>query len=182
MNKPKNYDTVEAKQGGVFERMQAGGYVLKVINAIEGVSKNTNRPMLELLLDVAEGQFKDHYKQLCDKFGGIKYLRHFVMTDEEGAANLKGVLNAFELSNKTFIFNWDDPKCLIGKKIGANLRDEEYMSKEKELKTILKIAYLAPVWEVQEMKVLPIKKLDNSKQFNEAVESVNEEKKDDLPF
>ena len=68
------------------------------------------------------------------------------------------------------------------KKIGANLREEEYNNKEKELKTILKIAYLAPVWEVQEMKVLPIKKMDNSKQFNEAVESVNEEKKDDLPF
>lgn len=185
MKKPANYDQVEAKRGGEFEKLPAGGYVLKVVNANEMISQKTNRPMLEIILDIAEGEFTDHFKKLNEKLKGNIYLKFYALADEEAAANLKGVIESFVESNRNFDFNFENVKCLCDKKVGANLRYEEYTNNEGAIKESIKIAYLAPIGEIEKMKVLPLKKLNTQKGFNSAVsnlELTRETKNDDLPF
>ncbi len=183
MEKPQGYDEAEAKvSGGEFPQPTAGGYVAKIVSAVFGDSKKGNK-MLTVGLDIAEGDFKDHYTKLSEKFDNDAYLKIYQLTDGDHVNYFKGLINAIEHSNNGYKFNFDET-TLIGKKIGVNLREEEYLNKDNVLKTILKVAYHCSAEEARAgLAPLPIKQLKGvgaklpTTTFNQDVPS-----SDGLPF
>lgn len=61
MKKIAGYDESEALTGE-FEVLEAGGYICKIINAKVEKSK-TNKEMLVIAFDIAEGDHKDYFKR-----------------------------------------------------------------------------------------------------------------------
>lgn len=182
MNKPNGYDESEAKVGGDFPSPQAGGYVAKAIGAETKISSNGNE-MLVVTVDIAEGEFKDHFTKLSEKFDKSIYPTIYQLTQGDHVSYFKGLISAFEHSNPNFKFNFDE-KTLIGKRIGVNLREEEYLNKDNELKSILKVAYFCSAEEARAgLPVLDKKLLSGKKPSKQAtVDSVPSPKDDDLPF
>jgi len=182
MEKPNDYDQSEAKkQGGDFPQPPIGGHILKVVKAEEGKS-STNKPMLTIFLDIAEGEFNGHYAELSAKLEKDAYLRKYQLLDSDNVPYFKGLIELFEFCNQGFKFNFDE-KTLVGKKIGANLREKEYLNKDNELKTGLEIGYFASIEEVRS-GLAPMKKktIKTTAQSNEPAIGATVPDKSDLPF
>ena len=156
MHRPDAWDQTEAEQGG-FQKMQAGAYILKIVDAKESISqKGAN--MLVLKLDIAQGIHKDNYFTLSKKVNADCLLKYYRLTDGENLPRFKGDILAIEQSNAGFKFDFDERK-LVGKLIGGNLRSEEYENKNGEIKQNLKVAYIFPVNELDKHAPLEPKKL-----------------------
>ena len=126
ITKPEGYDQAQAVSSGTRQDLPAGGYVLKIMGAKEVLSK-TKKPMLELLLDVAEGEYKNFFSAAWkadtreNKKWGCKY---YQMLTPESAAYFKGLVQDIEKSNN---FTWDfDETKLKNKLIGMLFRREEF--------------------------------------------------------
>jgi hypothetical protein len=159
MKKPDGYDQSEAKDG-VFKRPSAGPCILGVTNATTQKNKNQEQQLV-LFLDIAEGEFKNFYRQQGERFNKKQYLRFYQNTEGKSLPHFKGIVLAFEESNQGFKFDFDE-STLVKRRIGANLREEEYVrTKDGAIGTNLRVAYLCSVRSVVEgkHKVLPIKKL-----------------------
>lgn len=184
MEKPQNYEQAEAKiNDGTFEQPPAGGHVFKIVDAETKTSAKGNE-MLVLSLDITEGEFAGHYTKLSDKYAKPKYLRVFQLTGEEHTSYFKGVIKAIEESNVGFIFDFDEKK-LIGKKVGGNLREEEFLPDgETEVKVALKIGFLCSVQSVREgLPIMKRKTLSVTKNApSTTAPSSSAPKDDDLPF
>ena len=162
MNKPTGYDETEAKVGGgEFPQPTAGGYVAKIVTA-EIKTSQKGKEMLVLGIDIAEGEFKDHWTKLKEKFENAFYPSIFQLTEGEHTGYFKGLISAIEKSNSGYQWNWNEG-TLIGKRLGVNLREEEYKNKNGEVKTSLKVAYFTTAQEAKAgLKPLEPKKLTSS--------------------
>ena len=60
MEKIQGYDEAQAITGE-YEKLEAGGYICKIISAKEEKSKSGNR-MLVMALDIVEGDRKDYFR------------------------------------------------------------------------------------------------------------------------
>lgn len=163
MQKPNGYDDAEAKSGGAdFPTLAAGGYVAKIVTAETKRSKNGNE-MLVLAVDIAEGDDKDFYSKLSERLNKPAYPNIYQLTEGDHVSYFKGLIAAVEHSNAGFKFNFDEQK-LVGKRLGINLREEDYLNKEGEVKSILKVAYFCSVEDVRAgLQVLPKKTLAGGK-------------------
>ena len=130
----------EAKKDAPLFGLKAGGYVCKIVNAVEKTSKKGN-PMIELFLDVAEGDYADFYtkKFKADKESNpdAKWrCKAYIVIPDAGAdeknflvRNFKNFIYAVESSNKGYalIANGGiDVVTLRGKAIGYTFGEEEY--------------------------------------------------------
>lgn len=146
MKAPKGYNDAKAQEGG-YERPKAGGYIMKCVG-VEVITSRKGNPMLILDLDICQGQFKDHYKKLYDRFpAGNWPLRYYQLLTEEQAGRYKGVVESFAKSNQGFPigkFAGDDhdEKAFIGQMVGAVMREEEYEKKDGTIGSNLKIFFL----------------------------------------
>lgn len=126
----KDFDKVQAS--GDFERLPAGGYVVK-ITAVE------DKPKLSYLLityDIAEGKFAGHFKDTDEKLVGIhQFIRSYKAT---ALGMFKGFINAIEASNEGYKWKWDED-TLVGKIVGIVLGEEEYENNRGEIKNGLKV-------------------------------------------
>lgn len=181
MQKPQGYDTTEAKQGGgEFPKVPAGAYILGIISAEETKSKKGN-PMLKLRMDIAEGEFYRFYTKLSEKLGKDIYLDYYQLTGGEHLPFFKWAIEMIEKSNVGFKFGFDE-KALINKKVGANLYEEEYES-NGEIRTSLKVGYLATIEDVRKgLELLPKKLLSGKKISSPETVNPQQSKEDDLPF
>lgn len=158
MNKPNGYDAAEAREGG-FRQPAAGPVILGVTRVY--VQKNKNQEdQLVLFLDIAAGPFKNFFRQQSERFNADRYLRFYQNVEGESLSHFKGVITAFEESNVGFKFDWNE-ETLVHKKIGGNLREEEFMRRDNSIGTNLRVAYLCSIRSVEagEHKVQPVKKL-----------------------
>lgn len=181
MQKPNEYDGAEAKQGGTdFPKPQAGGYVAKIIKAEEKKSSKGNQ-MLVLALDISEGEFVGHFAKLTEHFKKDCYIQIFQLTEGDHVSYFKGLIKAIEHSNTGFIFDFDEQK-LVGKRIGINLREEEYQNDANEIKTSLKVGFYCSVDDVR--KGLPVlaKKLLSGKKPQAVVANNGVPEDSGLPF
>ena len=134
MKKPRNYDNAEKYTEG--RRLEAGGYICKIINVKEQVSKNGN-DMLVLAFDIAEGEFKDFYKEGYEKNTSEdkKWRGNFYMMvppedaerDNWQLRRFKTNISKFEESNNGYHFDWEHPEKLKGLLIGMLFGEEEYI-------------------------------------------------------
>ena len=147
MQKPSGYDQAPAYTGESFA-LPSGGYVCKILQAEEATS-TSGRPMLVLLLDIAEGEFKDYYRQRFDrvkqtdpdaKWGCV--FRQ--LTDGNSTPFFKGMITSIEVSNSGYKWNWDE-KTLSGKLVGALFGREQYLGNGGNLKWSTKCQALRSV-------------------------------------
>lgn len=135
-----NLDGVQAPTS---KRLKAGGYVC-VVKKVYDESKSSR---LDVSIDIAEGEYKNFYEEKGKadgkKASKIFYPNKAMWYDEKGAyaqsnlANFKGMITAFEESNKGFKFDYDETE-LVGKLVGVIFRDEEVLMSDGKVITTAK--------------------------------------------
>ena len=138
VNKPNNYDTTQVY--GEFEPLELGGHICKIIK-VEEVKARTNKDMIAIYLDIAQGRQKDYYSKMYKgntreqkKWGCIVYQ---LLEDGDGNTNrgFKTFTTAVEKSNSGFQIVWGEMFCesLKGKLIGGVFGREQYKKQNGEL-------------------------------------------------
>ena len=191
MEKMPGYDEAQALTGE-FESIEPGGYICKIINAKEEMSKS-NKKMLVIAFDIAEGEHKDFYKrrydELCkqnkDLNTKVKWPNNGVyrqmLEGENATSYLKGLMTSLEESNEKFKWDWDEKK-LVGLLFGGIFGKEEYQNQTTgEYKMATKLRFVRTIKAVKEGKfdIPEDKKLPKE---NNNFNFVQGDSGDDLPF
>lgn len=188
MEKVKGYEEAQAITGE-YERLEAGGYICKIVSAKEEKSKSGKR-MLVLALDILEGDKKDYFKKRFDEntspdkkwSAGAIYRQ--MLEGEKTVGFLKGLMTSLEASNDGFKWNWDEKK-LKDLKCGAIFGEEEYEKMDGSIGTSTKVKFIRTVKAIQDgnFKVPELKKLpQKGEAFEDFVNSVSSDNDEDLPF
>ena len=132
-----------------FKTIPKGAYVLKIqaVQYVEG--KDGKSDLLRLKVDVAEGEYKDYYKNDFEnntnedkKWRGVVeiWCPKNDGTEKDGWTKKTFDTNfaAIEDSNPGFRFNGTDEKTLVGKLVGGVIYREDYMGKDGKVKTAYK--------------------------------------------
>ena len=154
INKIENWDKVEANYGE-SKRLTAGGYICVVYSAKQEKSKNTDKKMLVINFDIAEGDFKGFYMNryknaprdeknpVEPKWQGKYYI---VLEGEGYEGRLKAFTTSIEESNQGYTWDWNEEN-LKGKLFGGIFREEEYIY-NGEVRTSAKL------WQVRSVKTI----------------------------
>lgn len=178
-----NWGAVEEAKD--FERLASGGYVCKIVSVLD----NPQREYLKVVMDVAEGEFKNYGAEAEKRNNNDwSYIRMFRSYKESAQGMFKGFLSALEKSNPNFkadTFDGDENK-LVGLFIGIVLGFEEY---EKRDLTIGIRTYVKTVTTVEkihnhEYKVPDLKKLETKapQQKTASIPAAPVVDDDDCPF
>lgn len=187
MEKVQGYEEAQAITGE-YERLNAGGYICKIVSAKEEKSKSGKR-MLVLALDIIEGDKKDFFRNRfnednrAEKKWPSGAIYRQMLEGEKAAGFLKGLMTSLEASNEGFKWNWDEKK-LANLKCGAIFGEEEYEKMDGSIGTTTKIKFIKTVKAIQDgnFKVPELKKLpEKGEAFEDFVNSVTSDN-DDLPF
>lgn len=188
MEKVQGYDEAQPITGE-YERLNAGGYICKIISAKEEKSKKSGKRMLVLALDIIEGDKKDFFRNRFnensnpDKKWPAGAIYRQMLEGEKAAGFLKGLMTSLEASNDGFKWDWDEKK-LADLKCGAIFGEEEYEKMDGSVGTTTKVKFIRTVKAIQDgnFKVPELKKLpEKGEAFEDFVNSVTSDK-DDLPF
>ena len=132
MQLPNDYANIAAKGDGTGQ-LPAGVYVLKVVAAEDGTKEarpnlklyaSVYSPDGKLLRDAASADSSDMWRH--------RYEISLNSYDQPGQVDwgkLKGVMAKFEESNQGYTFDGNE-QALVGKFVGAAMRDESYVSKK----------------------------------------------------
>jgi len=160
MVKPQGYDQAPAYTGE-SQALPAGGYICKIIKAQETTS-TSGRPMLAILFDIVEGEFKDYFRDQYDrvkqsnpdaKWGGV--FRQ--LTDGTSTPFFKGMITSIEVSNSGYKWNWDE-KTLSGKLFGGVFGREQYANGTGELRWATKCQSIRSVEAIRKGVEIPADK------------------------
>ena len=184
MEKLENYDNV-APITGEFERLEAGGYICKIVSAKEETSKSGKR-MLVIALDIAEGDKKDFFRNRFtenanpDKKWPAGGVYRQMLEGDKAVGYLKGLMTSLEASNTGFKWDWDEKK-LKDLKCGAIFGEEEYERMDGSVGVSTKVKYIRTVESINKgnFKIPELKKLP---QKGEAFDGFGTVADDDLPF
>lgn len=173
----KNIDWNAVEEVKSFDKLPAGGYVC----GVTAVEDKPDKEYLYIEFDIAEGEYKNYYRDLYDRRGF--WGAHFIKSYKETARGFfKKMLTAFESSNKGFTFN-NDEKQLKRKFIGLVLGYEEYIGNDNSVKQHISVVDFLPVediragrFDIPQLKRLSDKTADSKMSAFEVVED------DDLPF
>ena len=197
MEKPKNWDSVQANTGD-YESLKLGGHEVIIKNAYEykGMTGNTSL-RVEVDIDGNDEQKGFYQKQYdnntnSDKkwpSASTKYIS--LKEDDTCVAMFKGFTTCVENSNPGYIWNFDE-KTLIGKKLCGVYGLEEFKDNEGNIKTATKLVQFRSLDKLDTIKIPKVKKLDgtfvdyeeykngssSTTPFNNLIETTD----DDLPF
>lgn len=188
MEKLQGYEDAQAITGE-YERLEAGGYICKIVSAKEEKSKNSGKRMLVLALDIIEGDKKDFFRKRFDEDNRIDKkwpsgaIYRQMLEGDKAAGFLKGLMTSLEASNDGFKWNWDEKK-LADLKCGAIFGEEEYEKIDGSVGTTTKIKFIRTVKSIQDgkFKIPEIKKLpQKGESFEDFINSASADN-DDLPF
>lgn len=180
----ENYENVQASSGE-FARPTAGGYICKIIDVEDfPMDAQGKGDYLRISYDIADGEFKDYYKEQNDRWGGNWNATFIRSYKEKALGMLKHFTNCVEQSNTGYTWDWNE-KGLIGKVVGLVLGEEEYKNNAGEIKTKLGVNQVKTVEDIKNgnfkipaPKKLAVENLSN----NIAVFTPIEDSLDDLPF
>lgn len=139
MQKPNDYDNVQAY--GEFTPLKLGGHICKIMQVKETKSK-AGKDMLEISLDIAEGDQKDYFAQQYKadtrenkKWGCTVYQ---LINDDKGntGRGFKSFITSVENSNSGFNVLWGDKfaACFKCKLVGGVFGREQYLNQSGEKK------------------------------------------------
>ena len=172
MNKPANWDSVEAITGE-YKKLPAGGYVCSIVRAECTKSKN-GKEMLKLAIDIAEGENQYLQEQERNKEQAKWRGSYYQLTEGDSMGRFKGMLLNIEKSNSGYKWNWNE-KSLEGKLFGGVFREEEYINRNGGLSTAVKLISIRPVEGITDIEPPAKKVLENN---NNLAENFGEE----IPF
>ena len=196
----------ESRKDVAISNLPAGAYVGKVLGAKVETQQIAGRATDRLIiqLDVAEGEYKDHYKKVYEaskggmypaKFKGVLRLTIPEKGDPYESMNkriLQGAAWAFEESNSGYKWDFDESK-LKGLSVGFSVREADFLLDDSEgcrVVSTTEICRLESVKEVKAGTVKPVKKRELKEAQKQRLESFNnsvhqaftEVEQDDLPF
>ena len=157
--KPQGYDEAQAFTGE-FASLPAGCYIC-IIKQVSMVQSQKGRDQIAVLFDIAEGEQKGFYDRqfkaarLQDpeaKWKGV----HKQIMDGSSLPFFKGMMTSIERSNPGFSFPWgqkDNEKTLVGKKFGAIMGREEFLTSGGEKRMATKIAQIRSIDGLKDEKV-----------------------------
>lgn len=146
MKLPNDYDKAQAADGQGGPLLPAGGYVCQIKAATVETTK-TGAPILRLLIDIFEGDYKGFYQERYEKDRAnskpgteVRWRGRydtFVLT-KEGKTNpfFKGLITSVEKSNPnaTLIVNGElHPEFMKSCVIGLLFREEEFLGQDNEV-------------------------------------------------
>ena len=195
MNKPKNYDSTNAY--GEWKPLELGGHVCKIMK-VEETKSQTGKDMINISLDIAEGDQKDYYADQYrssdrpdKKWGCIVYQ---LIEDKDGntSRGFKTFIDSVKKSNPGFDENaiWNDrfADYFKGKLVGGVFGREQYKNQKGEFKWSTKCVMFRSVDVVREGVEVPEDKYHKDyKNLDIQVDSpslddVEVVDDDDLPF
>ncbi len=165
MKKSENWDSTQAYTGE-FKNITPGGHICKIVQAKQDFTDD-GRELLIILFDIAEGEFKDFYKDQFDikkaanaeaKWQGI----YRQLTEGKSEPFYKGLITCIENSNPGYKWNFDE-NTLKGKLFGGVFGQEEYLNDKGETKLSTKCRFIRSVEAVRKgVQVPEIKKLQEA--------------------
>lgn len=163
MKRIENWENIKENTG--YQRLPAGGYIVKILNATDVPDKE----YLRIAFDINEGNHKGFFGEQFknDTREGKKWPNAgtFIRSYKHSAeAMFKGFANALENSNKGYKFDFDETK-LKNKLVGVILADEEYQNQKGQVRTRTYVASVRSVDTIKkgEFTVPELKKLDATK-------------------
>lgn len=189
------WDEATSALPGEFEKLPAGAYVCRIVDAYAGSYDDSDKTILFINIDIAEGDYAGTFKKKHDQFGGewpfaavVRfYMDDYVDSGKAGTA-VKKFINGLEHDNNFKVKENFDPRVLIGKLCAFTFREEEYKKNDGSVQTSVK-AYQAQLVEkvrAGQVKTPALKKLKEEKKPEPAPEYdnlVGDEVDDaDLPF
>lgn len=189
MKQLNNWNNINPSYEGESVSVPADGYVCVIKDV-----RDSGKGYLELLLDIAKGQFEGIYQarfKATNKWG-CKSFVFYESTNpqyqENTASKFKGFITSIEESNKGFKWAWDETK-LKGLYVGCVFGEEEFITQEGEIKVAVKPRWFRSVKKIMDgdFKIPKRKEVDSpakqiqqtSKQWdNDTVDIAS----DDLPF
>lgn len=151
----KSIDLTNVQESGDFARPTAGGYICKIVKVEDiPLDKKTDKgDYLRIHYDIAEGEFKDYYEGLRERYPESNTIGSYIRSYKPKAQGMfKRMCSAVSKSNGNFVFDAKtntDEQSLVGKKIGLVFAEEEYYSNAGELKTRLYVASEYPIDKIQ---------------------------------
>ena len=172
----------EAKVSSDFERLPAGGYVIK----ITGVKDETASQYLKIVYDIAEGPEAGRYK---NEAPDNDYRHAFIRSYKDTALGmLKAFLNAVDETNGTklgeLVENGLDEQLLVGKILGVVFGYEEYEANDGNVKERLYVKSCMSADRIRagEFKVPEFKRLKSKAAASPIPEGFTALSDSDLPF
>ena len=137
--KKLDLSNVEAMEPGARDRIEAGGYVVKIIDIVD----NEEKEFLWLVFDIAEGEKKGFYTNAENRdYYADKPNKHGILMSYKSSMSdnakrmLKGKLKLFTDGNPGFdadvAFTEAHPEMFKGKFIGLAANMEEYVYEGRE--------------------------------------------------
>ena len=136
MERPADFDSVQSF--GEFTPLPAGGYICRIMGVEETQAKSSGAPMIKISLDIANGEFKDYFKNMylsdtrTDKKWSYSAVVNQLVYDTNGNNStnrgFKTFITAAEESNPGFHTVWGNgfAQCFKDRLIGAIFGREEY--------------------------------------------------------
>jgi hypothetical protein len=120
----KQIDWSKVEEAKEFAKLKPGGYVCRITH----VQDNPDNEYLLVEYDIAQGEFKDHFKELyaAKGFWGGRFVKSY---KEKAQPFFKAFITAVQNSNSGFVFD-NDEKKLVGKFIGLVLGEEGYIGND----------------------------------------------------
>lgn len=133
MKKISGYDKIQ--ESGSFKKLPVGGYIVKILSAIDVPEKE----YLRISFDIAEGPnkgfFAEEYKNDTREDKKWPNAGTFVRSYKEKALPMmKGFTTAVEKSNKNYTWNFDE-STLKGKLVGLVIGEEEFVNSSGKMRT-----------------------------------------------
>jgi|GEM_PF-3536308 len=135
--RPDNWDNIEAAKPGVFEKLPAGAYICQIVKAHAQPSKKGDE-MLVLTLDIYNGDYAGF-------FASAEYPPMYYQLIKSERF-LKHLIESIEYSNDSFKWDWD-ANSLIGKLCCGVFGEEEYINKNGEIRSNMRIKYITTIAE-----------------------------------
>lgn len=150
-----NFNNAQAAGQGQMS-LPAGGYIAQIQMAVYTESRNGS-PMLEVRLDIADGEYKGIFAskvQTAGTWANAGTYRLTLPTDPNAPADdwrlqrLKGFITAIEESNPSYKWR-DDERTLRGQFVGILYRDEEYIGTDGKKHVSAKPAFFCSVQRIR---------------------------------
>lgn len=158
------WGSIQERQDGEFPSPAPGGYIGYIVG-YEDVERPTKpgggSQYLRIEWDFAEGEFKLYNRDTYDRANFWPGFGSFIRSYKDSALPFfKAFKTCLEVSNNGYHFRTDQLDAMRGKKLGIVLGEEEYCSKDGELKTRLYVAQVRSVKAIRDgdFKVPALKK------------------------
>ena len=172
ISKPNGYDEAPAYTGE-FAQLPAGLYVCEILGAKQ--EEYNGRARFIMQFDIAEGEHKGFYQKQYNaekqtsqnaKFKGV----HRQYMEDQGLPFFKGLMTSVEKSNQGYHFPWEtkgNEKTLVGKKFGAVMGREEFLTSDGEKRMATKIVQIRSIDGLKDAKIPEDRLLDNAPKAQE---------------